>query len=117
MKKHLLSKIFTFAFLIVVCFVFTTPRAKAAQSDNDFLTGLTSTLHLEAAKEPGKTEEPGITGDEKIYSKVLSSTHKIQVSLNENLKLFFNLQPTIREYYEKLNTDKNCTMLGIDIFF
>ena len=117
MKKTLPAIIFACILLIVFCCFFSAPAAEAAQSDSNLLADLRSPLHIEPAREQEQKEEPGIAGDEKLYSKVLSSTHKIQLSLNEHLKLFFNLQPTIREYYEKLNTDKNCTMLGIDIFF
>ncbi len=121
-KKPLLLKIccFFLSFLIL-CFVFTAPRARAAEFGNDFLRHLISGLHLEVTQWTGQTEQTGAIKQDNIdnvFFKVLSSTPHVWVPLNDHLKLFFNIHSTLKDIYEKYNNnDKKCATLGIDIFF
>lgn len=110
-----LSVLFT---LVVICLVFNGPRAEAAEPGSTLFSALESSLNLTVSKQVAQTKEISSVEPQKVYSEEISSTPHVRVSLSDTMKLFFNIQPTSKDYYDKRNNiNRACTMLGLDILF
>ena len=105
-------------FLFVAsCLVFINPHAEAADSGDALLKGLTSSLHLTLSRQVDQTKNISVE-PQKVYSEEVRSTAHVRVSVSDTMKLFFNLQPTSKDYYDRRNNmNKACTMFGLDILF
>ncbi|MEW6585801.1 MAG: hypothetical protein AB1442_09365 [Nitrospirota bacterium] len=117
MRKVFRLKIWSLSLLIAVGFVFFSPMTGAAQSNDYLLKGLTSVLRLDGDEKAVEEEKFGFDQQEKTYSKVISSTSHVNVSLSERLKIFFDLRRAIRDYYEEHKNERDYAVLGIDISF
>jgi len=110
-----LSVLFT---LVLICLVFIGPRAEAAEPGSSLFSALESSLNLTVSKQVAQTKEISSVEPQKVYSEEISSTPHVRVSLSDTMKLFFNIQPTSKDYYDKRNNiNRACTMLGLDILF
>jgi len=116
LKNNLFSKISLFFSLLIICFVSIETRTQAAQSGNDFTTGSVSSLYMRADEEVWQPEKAGV-GNHGMTARVPITTPRMNVSLSEQLKLFFNLRPALKDYYGKPKNNKNCALFGIDISF
>jgi len=109
----------TFCFFLAVLFsVFIGYRAEAAETGNDLFSALGSNLNLTVNKDSDQTKDLKSTDPQRLYSAQLMSTPHVRVSLSDTLKLFLNLRPIMKEYYDgRSNLDRACTTLGLDILF
>ncbi len=117
-RSRLIFRLSVFFSLVVICLVFIVPRAEAAEPGSAFLTSLESSLHLTVSKRVEQTKEISSVEPQKVYSEEITSMPHVRVSLSDTMKLFFNMKPTSKDYYDKRNNINGaCTMLGLDILF
>ena len=109
----------TLCFSIAVVFsIFIGYHAEAAEPGNDLFNALGSGLNLTVSKDAGQTKDVRSIDPQMVYSAQLLSTPHMRVSLSDTLKLFFNLRPIMKDYYDGRNAlNRACTTLGLDILF
>lgn len=106
--------IFSFLF---VSLVLITPRAEASGADEALFNDIASSLHVTISKQAGEKKNVSVE-PQKVYSEEAASTPHVRLSLTDTMKLFMNVQPTSKDYYDmRNNVNKACTMLGFDILF
>jgi len=119
MRQVILKNVFfgLFFSVAVIVLTFIEPRIGAAESEKHFMKDLVAMLRLEVNKETGQRDKTGLSTHEKIYSKFLPSSPHMQLLLNDRLKLFYNLHIVNKDFYERHDNKKNCSIFGIDISF
>jgi hypothetical protein len=104
--------------LVVISLLFITSYAEGAESGNGLFRALDPSLHITVGKGAGQTNSVGSVDPQKAYSEELIATPHMRVSLTDTLKLFLNLRPITKDYYEgRHDLNRVCTTLGLDILF
>jgi hypothetical protein len=117
-KGFFFCGLWIFFTLVVFPLVFVCPRAEAAESGSGVFSALGASLNMTVSKDTGQTKNPSSMDPQRAYSAEYMSTPHMRVSLSDRLKLFFNLRPITKDYYEGRNDlDRACTTLGLDILF
>jgi hypothetical protein len=117
LRNHFVLRRSVLFSLVVICLVFIIHHAEAADPGNGLFKELTSSLHLTVSRQVEQTKDISVE-PQKVYSEEITSTPHVRVSLSDTMKLFFNMQPTSKDYYDKRNNiNRACTMLGLDILF
>jgi hypothetical protein len=121
-KSHVLLRTCGFVLSCLIMYsVSNATFAVASQSENDFVRDHFPGLHLELTEETGPTEQSSAVRWDNIdnaFFKVLPcTTIKVLFPLSHHLKLFFDLRSTLKDIYEKYDSDGKYPTLGIDILF
>ena len=121
MKTFAISRFFSrlsiFSSFVLIFLVFMGSRAEAAEPGSGLLEALESSLHLTVSRQVEQTKNISVE-PQKVYSEEITSTPHVRLSLSDTMKLFFNVQPASKDYYDQRNNiNKACTMLGLDILF
>ena len=105
-----------FSFLFVSVVLITT-RAEASDAGEALFNGIASSLNVTVSKQVEQKKNVNVE-PQKVYSEEAASTPHVRLSLSDTMKLFFNVQPTSKDYYDtRNNVNKACTVLGFDILF
>ena len=117
MRNRTYFKTYFISSLIIISFVFLTPQARAAQSENGLTKNIVSILHLKATNESGQKGETDSTDNKNIDGTILFSDPEVRVSLNDKLKAFlsFKTLPAINDLFEKQNYTIYRAVFGIRI--
>jgi hypothetical protein len=104
--------------LVIFSLVFICPGAEAAEPRSSVFSALGASLHLTVSKDAGQAKHVSSVDPQRAYSAEYMSTPHVRVSLSDTMKLFFNLRPITKDYYEGRNDlNRACTTLGLDILF
>jgi hypothetical protein len=117
-RSRLIFRLSVLLSFVVIVLVFICPRAEATEAGKGLFTALGSSLSMTVGKDAGQKASVSSMDPQRAYSAELMSTPHVRVSLSDTLKLFFNLRPITKDYYEGRNeVNRVCTTLGMDILF
>ena len=104
--------------LVVISLVFICPRAEAAEPGSGVFNSFESGLYMTVSNDAGQVKSVSSMDPQRAYSAGYMSTPHVRVSLSDTMKLFFNLRPIMKDYYEgRHDFNRVCTTLGLDILF